>query len=397
MFLDLGRMAIANNFISSENYLKVSENIYPLKAYVCDSCFLVQVPSILGEKDIFTSDYVYHSSVSSSWLEHCSAYAGKATSIFKLNSNSMVVEIGSNDGYMLQNFKRNNIPCLGIEPTDSTAAIAKEKGIDTRVEFFSEALAQRIIKENKFADLIICNNVIAHVPDLNNFVRGLKIVLKQNGAISLEFPHLIKMIEAVEFDTIYHEHFSYFSFLALKTIFEFHGFEVFDVEELKTHGGSLRVFIKHRGAKDYKVARNVQDLIDYEKSLRVDSLSFYRGFHDKVLKVKMNFLEFLIQEKKKNKKIVGFGAAAKGNTFLNYCGVRSDMIDYVVDDTSTKQYKFLPQSGIPVYPVDKLKADKPDIVIIIPWNFKEEILKKIKFIKEWGGQSVIYIPSIKIY
>ncbi len=397
VFIDLGSMAIANNFISKEAHWSRSESIYPLRVYVCDNCFLVQVPLLLEKHDIFAPDYVYCSSVSKSWLEHCSAYVEKMVSLFKLNKDSLVIEIGSNDGYMLQNFKQKHIPCLGIEPTQSTATIAKEKGIDTWVEFFDETLAERIEREDKLADLIIGNNVIAHVPGINNFVRGLKRTLKRNGVITLEFPHLLKMVEAVEFDTIYHEHFSYFSFFTLNNIFQFHGFEVFDVEELPTHGGSLRVFIKHRGEESHVVTKKVQSLIDHEKSLGVNSPAFYRGFHDKVLKVKIEFLDFLIQEKKKNKTIVGFGAAAKGNTFLNYCGIRSDLVNYVIDDTTIKQYKFLPQSGIPVFPIDKLKADKPDIILIIPWNFKDEILKKLEFTKEWGAQLVTYIPHLKIH
>ena len=394
--MDLGHTAIANNYISEENFSH-DEPVYPLRAYVCDSCFLVQVPPPVGREDIFTPDYAYCSSISSSWLEHCANYSEIMIPRFRLDRNSLVIDVGSNDGYMLQNFRKKDIPCLGIEPTKSTANIAKEKGLETWIEFFDENLVDRIEAENKFADLIIGNNVIAHVPDIGSFVRGLKRVLKPEGIITLEFPHLVEVVNRVAFDTIYHEHFSYFSFYSLKNIFAAYGLEVFDVEKLSTHGGSLRVFIKHQGNTAHAVTKNVGSLVEHEKSLNIDKISYYGGFTEKVLRVKNDFLEFVTLAKKNNKKIVGFGAAAKGNTFFNYCGIRSDCIDYVVDETKNKQYKFLPQSRIPIVPFDKLMLDKPDIIIIIPWNFKDEILRKLKFTREWQAQLVTYIPDLKIY
>jgi len=394
VFIDLGSTAVSNAFLT-EKIVNSGEVIYPLKVLVCDNCFLVQVDEYQRREEIFTNDYVYFSSVSDYWLAHCKKYVEKVTPQFNLGKDSFVVEIASNDGYLLQYFKEKDIPVLGIEPTNSTAQIAIKKGIDTVVEFFDENLAARLATQRK-ADLILGNNVLAHVPELNSFVRGLKILLKPGGVMTFEFPHLMKLIEHIEFDTIYHEHFSYFSFYFINKCFEFHGFRLFDVEQLETHGGSLRIYVKHKENESLPVSPRVKALLDQEQDARVDRIDSYIGFHEKVVEVKLNFLSYIVEEKKKGKKIVAFGAAAKGNTFLNYCGIKPDIIDCVIDDTPSKQGKFLPQSHIPVVSRDYFKDNKPDIIIILPWNFKKEIAEKLSFTKEWGAQLVTYIPTIEI-
>jgi len=395
VFIDLGSTAVANAFLTKE-YLNREERIYPLRALVCENCFLVQVDTYHSSDEIFPENYVYFSSVSADWLEHCRLYTDRVISRFNLGTNSLVIEVGSNDGYLLQFFKERDIPCLGIEPTMSTANACEKMGIETLIEFFDEDLAKRLEKEGRKGELIIGNNVLAHVPNLNGFVRGLKINLKFRGVVTLEFPHLIRVVERNEFDTIYHEHFSYFSFYAVKHLLEFHGFEVFDVEELSTHGGSLRVFLKHRGDGTKPIMPSVSELYEKEIELGVNRLDFYDGFQEKANEIKNRFLRYIIEEKVKGKRIVGFGAAAKGNTFLNYCGIKSDIISYVVDDTPSKQGKFLPQSHIPVVPREVLVKDKPNIIVILPWNFKDEIIRKLGFAKEWGADFVTYIPDLEI-
>ncbi len=395
VFIDLGSTAVSNAFVTEE-IINTKECIYPLKVLVCDNCFLVQVDEFQKKEEIFSNDYVYFSSVSNYWLEHSKKYVEKVIPLFNLDSNSLVVEIASNDGYLLQYFKEKNIPVLGIEPTNSTAQIAIKKGIDTITEFFDESLAMKLAVEKK-ADLILGNNVLAHVPGLNNFVRGLKVLLKPDGVMTFEFPHLLKLIEKIEFDTIYHEHFSYFSFYFIVKMFEFHGFELFDVEELETHGGSLRIYVKHRENQNRKISGSVAELLNRELAAKVNNIDSYIGFHEKVLQVKFNFLSYVVQERMKGKRIIGFGAAAKGNTFLNYCGIKPDIIECVVDDTPSKQGKYLPQSHIPVVSREYFKDNKPDIIIILPWNFKKEIVEKLSFTKEWGAQLVTYIPDIEIH
>jgi len=395
VFIDLGSTAISNAFVTEE-IINSKECIYPLKVLVCDNCFLVQVDEFQKKEEIFSNDYVYFSSVSNYWLEHSKKYVEKVIPQFHLNADSLVVEIASNDGYLLQYFKERNIPVLGIEPTNSTAQIAIKKGIDTIIEFFNEDFAMRLSAEKK-ADLILGNNVLAHVPELNSFVRGLKILLKPEGVMTFEFPHLVKLIEKIEFDTIYHEHFSYFSFFFIVKLFEFHGFDIFDVEELETHGGSLRIYARHRENKEMPVSENVQNLLNKELDAHIDDINSYIGFHERVNEIKFQFLSYIVNERIKGKKIIAFGAAAKGNTFLNYCGIKPDIIECVVDDTPSKQGKFLPQSHIPVVSRDYFINNKPDIIIILPWNFKKEIIEKLAFTKSWGAQLVTYIPCIEIY
>ncbi len=395
VFIDLGSMAVSNAFLTAEQ-LDKRESIYPLRVYVCDNCFLVQVDEYQKSDEIFTSDYVYFSSVSDFWLEHSKKYVDKITDHYKLDGNSLVVEIASNDGYLLQYFKEKNIPCLGIEPTESTAKIAKTKGIDTIVEFFGEQLAHKLVQDNIHPDLILGNNVLAHVPDLNDFVRGLKVLLKPTGIMTFEFPHLPRLIEKKEFDTIYHEHFSYFSFYFICKLFAFHGFEVIDVEEFETHGGSIRVYIKHKENESLPVNDRVGALLQVEIGNRINKIDSYIGFQENANDIKNKFLSYIISKKQEGKRIVAFGAAAKGNTFLNYCGIRPDIIECVVDDTPYKQEKFLPQSHIPVYSRSYFDNNHPDIIIILPWNFKKEIINKLAFTKKWGAELVTYIPELEI-
>jgi len=395
LFVDLGHTAISNAFVVKEQLFQ-PEIIYPLNVFVCKECFLVQIDEYQKRECIFSHEYVYFSSISKTWLKHAEKYVEKVTELFHIGKDSFVVEIASNDGYLLQNFVKKKIPCLGIEPTQSTAEKAIEKGVNTIVEFFDTRLAERLNAEMKQADLIIGNNVLAHVPNLNDFVNGMKILLKPYGAITMEFPHFLKLIEKVEFDTIYHEHYSYFSFSSIKRIFKRSGLDIFDVEELPTHGGSLRIYAKHEDDDTKIISSSAYNLLEREKIEGIDIIETYQGFQDKVIRIKNNFLQYIISEKLQNKRIVGFGAAAKGNTFLNFCGIKSDVIEYVVDETPVKQGKFLPQSHIPVVPLEQLREDNPDIIVILPWNFEKEIIEKLSFAREWGAKFVTYIPELKV-
>lgn len=395
VFCDLQTCPPSNAMIKSDE-LNHPEMYFPLKVFICESCWLVQVDEIQKAESIFNKDYTYFSSYSTTWLDHAKEYAYEMIDRFGFNQNSLVVEIASNDGYLLQYFKEKNIPVLGIEPTANTAQVAKEKGINSVVDFFSAYLAEDQLKGK--ADLILGNNVLAHVPDINDFVNGVKIALKSNGVNTFEFPHLCKLIEYNQFDTIYHEHFSYLSFTALKSVFEKQGLEFFDVQELTTHGGSLRIFTKHIEDKTKEISSSVADLLKKEKNLGIDNLAYYEGFQNKVDSIKNDFLAFLIEENKKGKKIVGYGAAAKGNTLLNYCGIKGeDLIQFVVDKSPHKQNNFLPGSRIPVREEKYLKEFKPDYVIIFPWNLKEEICKQLNYIKEWDGKFIVAIPELTIF
>jgi SAM-dependent methyltransferase len=378
------------------NELNFPETYFPLKVFVCDSCWLVQVDEIEKAEAIFNADYTYFSSYSTSWLAHAKKYADYMVQRFGYNQSSLVVEIASNDGYLLQYFKGMGIPVLGVEPTANTAQVAAEKGITSIVDFFGARLAGEKLAAK--ADLILGNNVLAHVPDINDFVAGVKIALKPNGVNTFEFPHLCKLIEFNQFDTIYHEHFSYLSLTALKSVFEKQGLEFFDVQELPTHGGSLRIFTKHKEDKSKGIEPAVQLLLDREKALGVTSLAYYEGFQDKLNKVKNDFLTFLLNAKTEGKSVVGYGAAAKGNTLLNYCGIKGDdVIIYVMDASPFKQNKYLPGSRIPVCSPEKIKETKPDYVIIFPWNLSEEISKQLSFIADWGGKFVVAVPELKIF
>ena len=383
VFIDLNNSPASNSFLTKEQ-LNEPEMFYPLKVYTCTNCFLVQVDEYKKSEAIFDKDYAYFSSYSKDWLAHSKAYVQKMIERFGFNSKSSVMEIASNDGYLLQYFKEKNIPVLGIEPTANTAKVAIDKGIETVVDFFGVRLAKELSAKNKKADLLLGNNVLAHVPDIVDFVGGMKILLKDDGIITMEFPHLVQLINNNQFDTIYHEHFSYLSFYTVKQIFESAGIKFFDVEELPTHGGSLRIYATHAENNKQPVSENVQALLEKELDFGINKIEYYSGFTQKAFKAKIQLLEFLIEQKKQNKKVIAYGAAAKGNTLLNYCGVKNDLIDFVVDANPHKQNKFLPASHIPVVNESEIKKTKPEFVIILPWNLKSEITSQLSYIRDWG-------------
>ncbi len=395
VFIDLNNSPASNSFLIKDQ-LNGPEIFYPLKVYTCTNCFLVQIDEYKKSDAIFNNDYVYFSSYSTGWLKHSKSYVEKMIERFGYNSSSFVSEIASNDGYLLQYFKEQNIPVLGIEPTGNTAEVARNKGIETIVDFFSVRLAKELATGGRKADLLLGNNVLAHVPDIVDFVKGMKIFLEDTGVITMEFPHLLQLINNNQFDTIYHEHFSYLSFYTVKKIFESVGLKLFDVEEITTHGGSLRIYATHDGNIGHEVGSNVQSLLDKEMSFGIDKIEYYEGFQQKALRSKIGLLEFLISQKNKKKKVIAYGAAAKGNTLLNYCGIKNDLIDFVVDANPHKQNKFLPASHIPVFDENEIKKTKPDFVLILPWNLKSEITSQLSYIKEWDGKFVIPIPEIEI-
>ena len=395
VFIDLVNSPASNSFLTPEQ-LNEPETFYPLKVYTCHQCFLVQVDEYKKSDAIFDSNYVYFSSYSKSWLKHAKAYTDMMTERFGFNERSLVVELASNDGYLLQYFKEKQVPVLGIEPTANTAEVAKQKGINTLVEFFGTALAQRLVAEGTKADLLLGNNVLAHVPDIVDFVGGMKVLLKEGGVVTMEFPHLMQLVDNNQFDTIYHEHFSYLSFYTVKQIFGSQGLEMFDVEELPTHGGSLRIFAKHAGDASKPVSERVGALLEKEAGKGMQTLGYYDNFQQKALTVKLDLLNFLVEQKRAGQTVAAYGAAAKGNTLLNYCGIKHDLIDFVVDANPHKQDKFLPASHIPVVNEDYLKAQQPRYVIILPWNLQEEITTQLNYIRQWGGQFVIPVPALQI-
>jgi ubiquinone/menaquinone biosynthesis C-methylase UbiE len=356
----------------------------------------VQVDEYKKSAAIFDSNYAYFSSYSTTWLAHAKRYTDAMTERFGLSAQSKVIEIASNDGYLLQYFKEKQIPVLGIEPTANTAKVATDKGIETMVEFFGTALAQKLAGQGIQADLLLGNNVLAHVPDITDFVAGMQIVLKPTGVITMEFPHLMQLVDNNQFDTIYHEHFSYLSFYTVKRLFESVGLEMFDVEELPTHGGSLRIYAKHKADATKNISPRVQALLDKEVSHGIANLAYYQHFQQKALQVKLDLLTFLIEQHRAGKKVAAYGAAAKGNTLLNYCGVKNDLIRFVVDSNPHKQGKYLPASHIPVVNEAHLRVERPDYVIILPWNLQDEIKAQLSYIKEWNGRFVVPIPTVHI-
>jgi hypothetical protein len=393
--VDLGMSPLANSYLPLTNVTKM-EPFYPLCLYICRECLLVQVEEVESPANIFT-DYAYFSSYSSTWLKHSKAYCDMTIERFGLNDQSSVVEIASNDGYLLQYFLEKKIKVLGIEPAANVAVSAIEKGIQTVVKFFGCETARELVSEGKKADLLIGNNVLAHVPDINDFVGGMKILLSEKGVITMEFPHLLQLMLKNQFDTIYHEHFSYFSFTTVKKIFNRHGMTLFDVEELPTHGGSLRIYACHN--EDMAVAnesKRATEMLAREVEQGLCDINSYLSFSQRVQETKRKILTFLINQKRAGKKIVGFGAPAKGNTLLNYCGVRADFIDYTVDDTPAKQGRFLPGTHIQVKNPKVLKETKPDFLVIMPWNFKEEIIQKHSYVRAWGCRFVVFIPEVQI-
>ena len=394
-FVDLGMSPLANSYLKAAQ-LNQMERFYPLHARVCGSCFLVQLEEEAKAEEIF-SDYAYFSSFSDSWLAHARKYTEAVTERFGLNPKSQVVEIASNDGYLLQYFVAKNIPVLGIEPAANVAEEAKKRGIPTEVRFFGEGTARDLVAGGKHADLIVANNVLAHVPDLNGFVGGLKVLLAAHGVATLEFPHLMRLIEENQFDTIYHEHFSYFSLIALRRLFERHGLRIFDVEELSTHGGSLRIYVGHAADETKRVVERVTDLLRREEAIGLNTLERYVSFEEQVKKTKRSLLEFLIAAKNNRQTVVGYGAPAKGNTLLNYCGVGSDFIDYTVDRSPHKQDHFLPGTHIPIHSPEKVAETRPDFLLILPWNLREEVMDQMQHIRDWGGQFVVPIPKVQIF
>lgn len=392
-FADLGMTPLSNSYITGEE-LDKKETFYPLHAFVCDKCCLVQVMDVQTPEQIF-GEYAYFSSYSDSWLDHCRKFAAFAIEKFNLGKNSHVVEIASNDGYLLQYFRDAGIQVLGIDPASNVALEAEKRGIPTIVDFFGASLADDLVKKGKSADLIIGNNVLAHVPDINDFVSGMKTLLRPYGTITMEFPHLLKLMSGNQFDTIYHEHFSYISLTAAINIFSAHNLRIYDVEEIPTHGGSLRIYAC-RSDDCRKPGKNLEKVLGDELLAGLTEMEAYERFSEKVIETKFSILKLLIELKQKNKRIAGYGAPAKGNTLLNYCGIRSDFIEYTVDRNPYKKGKYLPGTHIPVFSPDKLKETKPDYVFILPWNLKDEIIEQTSFIRDWGGKFIIPVPEIEV-
>lgn len=393
-FVDLGMSPLCESFLT-EAELNGMEPFFPLRVWVCGRCFLVQLQEYVTPDEIFR-EYAYFSSYSTAWLEHAAAYVAAMTERFGLDGDSLAVELASNDGYLLQYFVQREIPVLGIEPAINVAKDAEARGVPTRTEFFGEEYAATLVEEGLRADLITANNVLAQVPDLNSFVSGIETLLADDGVVTIEFPHLLRLMEENQFDTIYHEHFSYFSLITTIQVFEAHGLRVFDVEELWTHGGSLRIFGCRAGAR-HATSERVDALRRREVEAGLDDLATYRDFEEQVRETKRALLEFLIEAKRAGRTIVGYGAPGKGNTLLNYCGIREDFLDFTVDRNPYKHGRFLPGTHIPIHPPEKLDEARPDLVLILPWNLREEIAAQLSHIREWGGQFVVPIPRVEVF
>lgn len=393
--VDLGMSPLCESFLSLDQ-INQMEPFYPLHVYVCEKCYLAQLEEYVSPEHIFT-EYAYFSSYAVTWLQHAEKYTDMMTERFGLNDKSFVVEVASNDGYLLQYFARKNIPVLGIEPAKNVAKVAVEKGVPTLTEFFGVKLAEELRAGGKQADLIAGNNVLAQVPDINDFVGGLKILLKPTGVITIEFPHLMRLMDENQFDTIYHEHFSYFSFITAEKIFAAHGLTLFDVNELPTHGGSLRIYACHTENEALPVTDRARELHEREVNTGFTKMEHYSAFGEQVKETKRKILEFLIAARREGKSVAGYGAPGKGNTLLNYCGIRTDFLDYTVDRNPYKHGKFLPGTHIPIFPPEKIQETKPDYVFILPWNFKDEIISQMAGIRAWGGRFVVPIPEVKVY
>ena len=393
--IDLGS-APPSNAYTTDIRIHAPEKYFPLRVLVCEDCWLVQTEDFTQADKLFDVDYAYFSGFSTSWLKHSKQYVNNMVGRFNLTQDSHVVEVAANDGYLLQYVKGYGIPCTGIEPTASTASAARKKGIYVVEKFFGKELAYKMADQGKQADLTVANNVLAHVPDINDFISGFSILLKASGVATFEFPHILKLINNNQFDTIYHEHFSYLSFIAIDLIFLENGLQVFDVEEHKTHGGSLRIFAQNSDTGTQPISNTINEMRKREIEAGINSVDFYTGFQKKADKIKNNLLLFLIEAKNNNKKVVAYGAAAKGNTLLNYAGIRSDLISYVVDKSPFKQGKYMPGSRIPIKTEQYLKNDKPDYIIILPWNLKHEIMQQLYYIKQHGGRFVFAIPELEV-
>jgi C-methyltransferase C-terminal domain/Putative zinc binding domain/Methyltransferase domain len=393
-FVDLGLSPLCESYVSAER-LSSMEPFYPLHARVCEQCLLVQLEEFVTSEDIF-SEYAYFSSYSDSWVAHTRDYVAMATERFGLGPDSVVIEVASNDGYLLQHVSERGIPALGIEPAANVAAAARERGIKTVVEFFGRELAGRLVADGWQANLLVANNVMAHVPDLNDFVGGMEPLLAPGGAVTIEVPHLVRLVEGNQFDTIYHEHFSYFTLLTASKVLAAHGLELFDVEELKSHGGSLRLYAQRREEKPHAVSSRVAALAEYERALGYDTLEGHRGFSARVVETKWRLLEFLIDARRAGKRVAGYGAPGKGNTLLNYCGIRTDLLGFTVDRNPYKQGQFLPGTRIPIRHPDALEHARPEYILILPWNLRDEIVAQLSDARRWGAQFVVPIPGVEV-
>jgi len=394
VFLDLGFAPPSNAYLS-KNALQRPETYIPLKLFVCDKCWLVQTEDYAAADTLFSSDYAYFSSVSLTWLEHAKSYTDMIIRRLELDTNSFVIEVASNDGYLLRNFVSNGIPCLGVEPTDSTADVAERHGVPVVREFFGEEMATRLVREGRKADLIIGNNVYAHVPDINDFTKGLKIALKMGGTITLEFPHIMRLLEYTQFDTVYHEHYSYLSLHSVCLVFKQAGLRIYNVEEIPTHGGSIRVYGTHVDDKR-ATEKAVLKLLEEEEVRGMRKLKPYLEFQRHAERIKDDLLTFLIEQKKLGKRVAGYGAAAKGCTLLNFAGIKPDLLPYVCDAAPSKQNKFLPGTHVPILSPDMILEFKPDVVLILPWNIRDEVMQQLAFIREWGGVFVTAVPRIEV-
>ena len=393
--VDLGAVPLCESWLTEEE-LHREETFYPLHAFVCESCFLVQVEEYVSGEEIFGGEYAYFSSYSTSWLEHCRRYSERIIERLGLDGDSFVVELASNDGYMLKNFVARAIPSLGIEPAANCAAAATAHSVESLVQFFDSDTARQVVESRGTADLIIANNVLAHVPALNDFVIGIKILLADDGVATAEFSHVVRQIEGNQFDAICQEHYCYFSLYSVEKLFAAHELEVFDVEEIPTHGGSLRIYVRHAGSGDAAASAALCDLRTREAAGRIDDLSSYRAFAERVTDTKRRLLEFLIEAKRDGKSIVGYGAPGKGTTLLNYCGVRSDFVDYLVDRNPYKHGRYMPGVRLPIFAPEKIDETRPDYILILPWNLKDEIMAQLAHVREWGARFVIPIPSVEV-
>jgi 2-polyprenyl-3-methyl-5-hydroxy-6-metoxy-1,4-benzoquinol methylase len=394
-FVDLGLSPLCQTQITPSQ-ANIGEVFYPLRVLVCNDCFLVQLDEYVKPDVIFSEDYPYYSSYSDSWVQHARSYVDHVKSDFGISNASFVVEIASNDGYLLQHLVNDGIPCLGIEPAEGVAQAARDKGINTVSRFFGAQTAKEVAEEYGKANLVLGNNVLAHVPDLNDFVSGLEILVSDDGMITMEFPHLLRLMEQNQFDTIYHEHFSYFSFSTVNRVFAAHNLRIFDVQELPTHGGSIRIYACKKSADGYELSARATDLLKREDDLGMNSLPFYQAFATQVRQTKHELLAFLIDAKKRGKSIVGYGAPGKGNTLLNYCGIRQDFLDYTVDRSPHKQNTYTPGTRIPIYDPSRIYETKPDYILILPWNLKKEISSSMSDVSAWGGKFVVPIPRVEI-
>lgn len=393
--IDLGSAPPSNAYLT-EKTLKTPEKWFPLKVLVCNQCWLAQTEDYAGAEELFDEDYAYFSSFSTSWLKHAEQYVSDMVNRFSLNEKSHVVEIAANDGYLLQYVKAKGIPCLGVEPTASTAKAAREKGVEIVEEFFGVKLAKKLASEGKQADLTAANNVLAHVPDINDFVEGFSYLLKLNGVATFEFPHLMQLVKHTQFDTIYHEHFSYLSLTAVNQIFDKNGLQVFDVQKITTHGGSLRVFAQRKDQAQYQVSEAVSELLSREALAGMKTEAYYADFQQRANHVKHDLVDFLIKAKREGKKVIGYGAAAKGNTLINYAGIRPDLLPFVVDRNPAKQNKYLPGSRIAIVEEQMIRQEKSDYVLILPWNLRQEVTEQLKYIREWGGKFVTAVPQLVV-